>query len=214
MVGSGGRLNFGRPGMVGKLGIGRDGWVVGNVGSVGCGRFGIEGNGGSVGSCRRLRAARLTSMLEIVKTTTKAKNKHLSQVIKNLWLAYAYTWKERNSIDWHCMHSISQAFQILWPLPSANNSICKPHQWRGSDDYKFSDQFLEPVRWKRYSNVCISAVRHDANWLHGDSSGVYTVTGVQLISKGKWPRSSLHLFTQLYNLEDRMGSCTKNFSQN
>ena len=80
MLGSGGRLNFGRPGMVGKLGIGRDGWVVGNVGTVGCGRFGLEGNGGSVGSvgsCRRLRAAKLTSMLEIVKTTTKAKNKHL-----------------------------------------------------------------------------------------------------------------------------------------
>ena len=76
MLGSGGRLNFGRPGMVGKLGIGRDGWVVGNVGSVGCGRFGLEGNGGSVGSCRRLRAAKLTSMLEIVKTTMKAKNKH------------------------------------------------------------------------------------------------------------------------------------------
>ena len=80
MLGSGGRLNFGRPGMVGKLGIGRDGWVVGNVGTVGCGRFGLEGNGGSVGSvgsCRRLRAAKLTSMLEIVKTTTKAKNKYL-----------------------------------------------------------------------------------------------------------------------------------------
>ncbi|KAK4846325.1 hypothetical protein QYF36_015852 [Acer negundo] len=85
MLGSGGRLNFGRPGMVGKLGIGRDGWVLGNVGSVGCGRFGIEGNGGSVGSCRRLRAPRLTSMLEIDKTTTKAKNKQLEEMGWRLW---------------------------------------------------------------------------------------------------------------------------------
>ncbi|KAK2663939.1 hypothetical protein Ddye_002513 [Dipteronia dyeriana] len=81
MLGSGGSVNFGMPGMLGKLGIGRDGWVVGNVGSVGCGRFGIEGIGGSFGSCRRLRAARLTSMLEIDNTTTKAKNKLLEEAM-------------------------------------------------------------------------------------------------------------------------------------
>ncbi|XP_017982293.1 PREDICTED: uncharacterized PE-PGRS family protein PE_PGRS10-like, partial [Theobroma cacao] len=58
MLGRGGRVILGVLGMVGKVGmlgrggrvpgLGRDGWVVGNVGVVGCGRFGIDGNGGSV----------------------------------------------------------------------------------------------------------------------------------------------------------------------
>ncbi|TYI66544.1 hypothetical protein E1A91_D09G231500v1 [Gossypium mustelinum] len=66
-------------------------------------------------------------------------------------------------------------------------------RWRGSDDYKSSDQFLEPVRWKRYSNVCTSVVEHDPNWLQEVSNGVFIVTGAQLISKGKWPKTVLHL---------------------
>ncbi|KAG4209979.1 hypothetical protein ERO13_A02G015800v2 [Gossypium hirsutum] len=69
----------------------------------------------------------------------------------------------------------------------------KPSQWRGSDDYKSSDQFLEPVRWKRYSNVCTSLVKYDPNWLQEVSGGVFIVTGAQLISKGKWPKTVLHL---------------------
>ncbi|PPS04103.1 hypothetical protein GOBAR_AA16551 [Gossypium barbadense] len=69
----------------------------------------------------------------------------------------------------------------------------KPSQWRGSDDYKSSDQFLEPVRWKRYSNVCTSLVKYDPNWLQEVSGGVFVVTGAQLISKGKWPKTVLHL---------------------
>ena len=55
ILGKGGRVTFGavgKEGMVGKLGsggrdpgLGKDGWVVGNVGIEGCGR---DGNGGSV----------------------------------------------------------------------------------------------------------------------------------------------------------------------
>ncbi|KAK2641710.1 hypothetical protein Ddye_023473 [Dipteronia dyeriana] len=108
--------------------------------------------------------------------------------------------KKCNRLALHAQHLSS--LPNIMTLPSANNSICRPCQWSGSDDYKFSEQYLEPVRWKRYSNVCTSAVRHDANWLHGDSSGVYIVTGVQLISKGKWPKTVLHLrllFTHLPN---------------
>ncbi|XP_044486780.1 MACPF domain-containing protein At1g14780-like [Mangifera indica] len=83
---------------------------------------------------------------------------------------------------------------------SANNP--RPCQWRGSDDYRFSDQFLEPVKWKRYSNVCTSVVKHDPSWLHGESFGVFIVTGAQLLSKGKWPKTVLHLrllFTYIPN---------------
>ncbi|CAL0329705.1 unnamed protein product [Lupinus luteus] len=67
-----------------------------------------------------------------------------------------------------------------------------PPMWRGSDDNESSHQFLEPVRWKRFSNVCTSVVKHDPNWLN-NSSGVYIVIGAQLLSKGSWPRNVLHL---------------------
>lgn len=80
--------------------------------------------------------------------------------------------------------------------------IQKPCQWRGSDDYDAHDQFLEPVRWRRFSNVCSSVVRHDPSWIQGESGGVFIVTGAQLISKGKWPRTVLHLrllYTHLPN---------------
>lgn len=81
-----------------------------------------------------------------------------------------------------------------------------PCQWRGSDDYESSDQFLEPVRWKGYANVCSSVVKHDPSWIQGDSSGVFVVTGAQLISKGKWPKRLLHLrllYTHLPNCSIR-----------
>ncbi|RVW31128.1 MACPF domain-containing protein [Vitis vinifera] len=69
----------------------------------------------------------------------------------------------------------------------------RPCQWRGSDDYESINQFLEPVKWKSYSHVCTSAVKYDPNWLKGGSTGVFVVTGVQLLSKGKWPKTILHL---------------------
>ena len=55
VVGSGGNVRFGIEGMVGMLGSGgsvawgKDGWVVGKDGSVGCGIVGRDGKGGNVG---------------------------------------------------------------------------------------------------------------------------------------------------------------------
>ncbi|KAE8702973.1 MAC/Perforin domain-containing protein isoform 2 [Hibiscus syriacus] len=84
--------------------------------------------------------------------------------------------------------------QHLSSLPSLMSFTSgKPSQWRGSDDYMSNDQFLEPVRWKRYSHVCTSVVKHDPNWLQEVSGGVFIVTGAQLLSKGKWPKTVLHL---------------------
>ncbi|KAK8488759.1 hypothetical protein V6N13_025326 [Hibiscus sabdariffa] len=89
--------------------------------------------------------------------------------------------------------------QHLSSLPNMMASTSgRPCQWRGSDDYKSSDQFLEPIRWKRYSNVCTSVVMHDPNWLQEVPSGVFIVTGAQLLCKGKWPKTVLHL-RLLYN---------------
>ncbi|OMO85211.1 hypothetical protein CCACVL1_10348 [Corchorus capsularis] len=98
-LGRGGKVSFGAVGSVlgnvGRLGsggkvpgLGRDGKLVGNVG---CGRFGIVGNGGNVappgkfgigGSCwRRWRAARPTLMLENDNAMKNAKTKQLKDAI-------------------------------------------------------------------------------------------------------------------------------------
>lgn len=78
-------------------------------------------------------------------------------------------------------------------LSLANASTTRPSWWRGSDDCELSGQFLEPIKWKSYSSICSSVVRYDPNWLKGDPGGVYIVTGAQLLSKGKWPKTILHL---------------------
>ncbi|GJZ03698.1 MACPF domain-containing protein-like protein [Tanacetum coccineum] len=76
-------------------------------------------------------------------------------------------------------------------------------QLRGSDEYDSKAQFLDRVRWKRYSNICSSVVKRDPNWLNQEpAGGVFIVTGAQLISKGKWPKTILHLrlhFTHIPN---------------
>ncbi|KDP32563.1 hypothetical protein JCGZ_13113 [Jatropha curcas] len=99
--------------------------------------------------------------------------------------------KKCNRLALHLQHLSSLPNIMNFSPP--DTSICKQCEWRGSDDYRSSDQFLEPVRWKRYSKVCTSVVKHDPNWLQGDSNGVFIVTGAQLLSKGKWPNTVLHL---------------------
>ncbi|KAJ6338834.1 hypothetical protein OIU76_008320 [Salix suchowensis] len=108
--------------------------------------------------------------------------------------------KKCNRLALHLQHLSS--LPNIMTFPSANPSTCMPCQWRGSDDYRSNEQFLEPIRWKRYSKVCTSAVKHDPRWLQGDTSGVFIVTGVQLLCKGRWPKTVLHLrllFTHLPN---------------
>ncbi|KAF9661624.1 hypothetical protein SADUNF_Sadunf19G0088200 [Salix dunnii] len=91
MLGNGGKLTFGRLGMVGKLGsggnvgLGRDGWVVGKVGMVGKGGnvgLGIfAGTDGRGGNWRSWRAARATLMPEKTKAMEKAMMKNLKEAI-------------------------------------------------------------------------------------------------------------------------------------
>ncbi|GMY32179.1 MACPF domain-containing protein At4g24290-like, partial [Fagus crenata] len=112
--------------------------------------------------------------------------------------------KKSNWLALHVQHLSSLPNTMT--LSSGITTTSSPFLWRGSDDHELSDQFLEPLRWKRFSNVCTAAVKHDPNWLQGDSSGVYVVTGAQLLSKGKWPKTVLHLrlfFTHLPNCSIR-----------
>ncbi|KAM7489217.1 hypothetical protein LguiB_026701 [Lonicera macranthoides] len=96
-----------------------------------------------------------------------------------------------NRLAIHVQHLSSLPSMMTFGSDNANPTVSS--QWRGSDSYDSRSQFLEPVRWKRYSNVCTSVVKHDPNWLTAQTDGVFVVTGAQLISKGKWPKTVLHL---------------------
>ncbi|KAJ1407330.1 Membrane attack complex component/perforin [Sesbania bispinosa] len=103
----------------------------------------------------------------------------------------------------HIHHLSSLPSKMM--LSSGTSTPSMQSIWRGSDDNESSDQFLEPIRWKRFSNACTSVVKHDPNWLNS-SGGVYIVTGAQLLSKGSWPRNVLHLrllFTHIPNCSIR-----------
>ncbi|KAL6970882.1 hypothetical protein U1Q18_030560 [Sarracenia purpurea var. burkii] len=100
--------------------------------------------------------------------------------------------KKSNQLAIHVEHLSSVPNIMTYAF--ADPSSCRPCQWRGSDEYELSNQFFEPVKWRRYSKVCSSVVKHDPNWLQqGGRPGVFIVTGAQLISKGKWPKTVLHL---------------------
>ncbi|XP_071713157.1 MACPF domain-containing protein At1g14780-like [Rutidosis leptorrhynchoides] len=102
--------------------------------------------------------------------------------------------KKSNRLAMHVQHLSSLPDTISHTI--SNSTVTrKSSLWQGSDEYHSSTQYLEPVRWKRYSNVCTSIVKHDPNWLNQQPSGcgVFIVTGAQLISKGKWPKTILHL---------------------
>ncbi|KAA8546725.1 hypothetical protein F0562_003138 [Nyssa sinensis] len=91
VLGKGGNVGFGKVGAVGSVGKG----VLGNGGNVAVGRVGIAGSGGNVALgrggivgnvgtggevCNRLRAARLTWMLESDNATNKDRNKQWLKV--------------------------------------------------------------------------------------------------------------------------------------
>lgn len=98
--------------------------------------------------------------------------------------------KKCNQLAIHVQHLSS--LPNIMELASVNSSIAC--QWRGSDDYESNEQFLEPLRWKKFTNVCSSVVKHDPNWIRGqESGGAFIVTGAQLVSKGQWPKTILHL---------------------
>lgn len=109
--------------------------------------------------------------------------------------------KNNNLLAVHVQHlsSLPNTMISKW----ADLSTHKNCQWRGSDDYDPSIQFLEPIKWKKYANICSSVVKHDPSWRKNeDQPGVFIVTGAQLITKGKWPKNILHLrllFTHLPN---------------
>jgi hypothetical protein len=96
--------------------------------------------------------------------------------------------KKCNQLAIHVQH-LSSLPSMITPCESTQWS----DQWRGSDSFESPSQFLEPVRWKKYSNVCCSTVRHNPDWSTTNPGGIFIVTGAQLISKGKWPKTILHL---------------------
>ncbi|KAL9232721.1 hypothetical protein vseg_007796 [Gypsophila vaccaria] len=108
--------------------------------------------------------------------------------------------KHCNQLALHAQHLTTLPNSMIFSSPpdsSGNHS-----RWRGSDEFDCEDQFLEPIRWKKFSKVCTSFVKHDPKWVTDQTSGVFIVTGAQLIAKGRWPKTVLHLrllFSHLSN---------------
>ncbi|XP_058093561.1 MACPF domain-containing protein At1g14780-like [Magnolia sinica] len=103
-----------------------------------------------------------------------------------------------NRLAIHVQHlsSLPSMVESSW----TNSSTSWPCQWRGSDES--DSRYLEPVRWKRYSRACTLPIKYNPEWLQGGSDGVFVVTGAQLLTKGRWTKTTLHLrllFTYLPN---------------
>lgn len=99
--------------------------------------------------------------------------------------------KHCNQLAIHTQHLTTLPNSMTFSSP--NDPTGNPSRWRGSDDLETENQFLEPVKWKKFSRVCTSAVKHDPKWLERETSGVFIVTGAQLLTKGRWPKTALHL---------------------
>ncbi|KAL5711617.1 hypothetical protein ACHQM5_013884 [Ranunculus cassubicifolius] len=106
--------------------------------------------------------------------------------------------KKCNRLAIHIQHLSSAPRMLEYP---SSIPVMKPCLWRGSDT-DVTGPYLEPIKWKRYSNVCTSAVKHDPKWLEENRPGVYVVTGAQLVTKGKWPKNVLHLRLLYSHLPD------------
>ncbi|GAB2227877.1 hypothetical protein Droror1_Dr00009705 [Drosera rotundifolia] len=76
---------------------------------------------------------------------------------------------------------------------SSQASTSQNPRWRGSDELDPNNQFLEPLKYRRFSHICTKIVKHDSEWLNPDMEGVFVVTGAQLLTKGSWPKTVLHL---------------------
>ncbi|KAF6144266.1 hypothetical protein GIB67_024493 [Kingdonia uniflora] len=96
--------------------------------------------------------------------------------------------KKCNHLAVHVEH-LSSIPKIFGPS-STSPSAQRPCTWIGSDDSERNPRYLEPINWKRFSKVCTSAVKYDPRW---SKDGVFVVTGAQLFTKGKWPKTILHL---------------------
>nr|XP_043621132.1 MACPF domain-containing protein At1g14780-like [Erigeron canadensis] len=147
-------------------------------------------------SCPRLQFSFMGSKIYVSTTQVLSDDKPV------IGLRLFLDGKKSNRLAMHVQH-LSSLPDTITHISSKSTINRRLSQWRGSDEYETSAQFLEPIRWKRFSNICSSVVKHDPNWLTEEpSGGVYIVTGAQLVTKGKWPKTVLHLrllFTHLPN---------------
>ncbi|KAL6000581.1 hypothetical protein ACLOJK_024280 [Asimina triloba] len=97
--------------------------------------------------------------------------------------------KKCNRLAIHVEHLSS--FPSMVESSWVNSTVSLPCQWHGTDE---SDgRYLEPVRWRGYSRACTLPVKYNPEWLQGGLDGVFVVTGAQLLTKGRWTKTTLHL---------------------
>ncbi|GJV40058.1 hypothetical protein Tco_1418498 [Tanacetum coccineum] len=103
--------------------------------------------------------------------------------------------KKCNRLTIHVQHLSSLPDTITHTL-SKYNITCRPFQLRSSDEYDSKAQFLDPFRWKRYSNICSSVVKRDPNWLNQEPAGGASAPAVARKSSLFTIISSTFTFTQ------------------
>ncbi|GAB2267191.1 hypothetical protein Dimus_002176 [Dionaea muscipula] len=106
--------------------------------------------------------------------------------------------KKCNQLAIHVQHLTTLPNSMERCLTTHASTSQQPQpRWRGSEELDPNNQYLDPVKYKRFSHLCTCVVKHDQEWLTKDSEeeggGVYVVTGAQLHTKGSWPKTVLHL---------------------
>ncbi|KAK1270715.1 MACPF domain-containing protein [Acorus gramineus] len=104
--------------------------------------------------------------------------------------------KKCNRLAIHVQHLSSLPSMNEWSQSKSSQTL--PCQWRGSEDS--ASNYLEPIKCRRYSHVCTSAVKHNPEWCQKTPNGVFVVTGAQLVTKKEWTKSALHLCLQFMHL--------------
>ncbi|KAK1319500.1 MACPF domain-containing protein [Acorus calamus] len=104
--------------------------------------------------------------------------------------------KKCNRLAIHVQHLSSLPSMNEWSQSRSSETL--PCQWHGSEDS--SSNYLEPIKCRRYSHVCTSAVKHNPEWCQKAPNGVFVVTGAQLVTKKEWMKSTLHLHLQFMHL--------------
>lgn len=91
-----------------------------------------------------------------------------------------------NRLAVHLQH-LSSTPQFL------QNRVSDTPFWRGSEDFS-SDNYLEPIQWKKFSHINSAPVKYDPNWSTKGENDTFIVTGAQLyVTKHDNSRTALNL---------------------
>lgn len=107
--------------------------------------------------------------------------------------------RQNNRLAIHLQHlsSLPRVLEPYW-----NPEIHEQSNWHGSENVDSSEWF-EHVQCRSFSHVCTARVKYNPEWTRG-KSGVFVVTGAQLVVKSYGLKNVMHLRLQF----SRIPGCT------